>query len=80
MLLQADLLPEREQRVAALTILQQLYRGETLINNPFASIFLHVLVSEVVSWWVCFKGGVLVPSRAAQHHRGPQAGIPGPVA
>ncbi|KAJ8978713.1 hypothetical protein NQ317_015961 [Molorchus minor] len=43
MLLQNDLLPEPEQRLAAITILHELYRGEALSNTPFANVFIHLL-------------------------------------
>ncbi|XP_066142652.1 CCR4-NOT transcription complex subunit 11 [Euwallacea fornicatus] len=43
MLLQNDLLPEKEQRLAAITVLHELYRGESLVNNPFGNVFIHIL-------------------------------------
>lgn len=43
MLLQNDLLPEAEQRLAAITLLYELYRGESLANTPFANVFIHIL-------------------------------------
>lgn len=46
MLLQNNLLPEAEQRLAAVTILHELYRGESLANTPFANVFIHLLVSS----------------------------------
>lgn len=46
MLLQNDLLPEAEQRLAAVTILHELYRGDLLANTPFANVFIHLLVSN----------------------------------
>ncbi|CAG9762123.1 unnamed protein product [Ceutorhynchus assimilis] len=43
MLLQNDFLPDSEQRLAAITLLYELYRGEPLANTPFASVFIHLL-------------------------------------
>lgn len=45
MLLQTDMLPEPEQRLAAVTILHELYRGQSFTNTPFANVFIHLLVS-----------------------------------
>lgn len=45
MLLQHNLLEEPEQRLAAVTLLHELYKGESLANTPFASVFIHLLVS-----------------------------------
>ncbi|KAL3286814.1 hypothetical protein HHI36_001306 [Cryptolaemus montrouzieri] len=44
MLLQQDMLKEPEQRLAALTLLHELYRGEPLTSTPFASIFICLLL------------------------------------
>lgn len=43
MLLQNNLLPDPEQRLTAITLLHELYRGESISNTPFASLFLHLL-------------------------------------
>ncbi|CAH1175759.1 unnamed protein product [Phaedon cochleariae] len=43
MLLQNSFLPEPEQRLAAITLLYELYRGEPLANTPFANVFIHLL-------------------------------------
>lgn len=43
MLLQQDLLDEPEQRLAAITLLYELYRGDSVAQNPFASVFMHLL-------------------------------------
>ncbi|XP_030762670.1 CCR4-NOT transcription complex subunit 11-like isoform X1 [Sitophilus oryzae] len=43
MLLQYDMLPEIDQRLAAITLLYELFRGEPLGNTPFASVFIHLL-------------------------------------
>lgn len=41
-----DLLPKHVQRVVALTLLFDLYRGEPLASTPFASVFVQVLKSQ----------------------------------
>lgn len=53
MLLQHNLLPEPEQRLAAITLLYELYRGESLANTPFANVFIHLLVCDILSF--CIK-------------------------
>lgn len=45
MLLQHNFLPETEQRLAAVTLLYELYKGEPLAKTPFANVFIHLLVS-----------------------------------
>ncbi|KAJ9582860.1 hypothetical protein L9F63_022819 [Diploptera punctata] len=42
-LLQADLLPKPSQRLVAITLLHDLYRGESMAMNPFATVFIHLL-------------------------------------
>lgn len=44
MLLQQDLLKEPEQKLVAITLIYELYRGESLANTPFANVFNHLLV------------------------------------
>ncbi|KAK9874103.1 hypothetical protein WA026_002457 [Henosepilachna vigintioctopunctata] len=44
MLLQENMLREPEQRLAAITLLYELYRGEPLVNTPFASTFVYLLL------------------------------------
>lgn len=41
-----DLLPKHVQRVIALTLLFDLYKGEPLASTPFASVFVQVLKQE----------------------------------
>ncbi|XP_071852060.1 CCR4-NOT transcription complex subunit 11-like isoform X2 [Apostichopus japonicus] len=41
-----DLLPQPEQRLAALFLLWEVNKGETMGNNPFAPVFAHVLLSD----------------------------------
>lgn len=48
MLLQQDLLPDPEQRLAAVTLLHELYKGDPIAQTPFASVFVHLLVCR--SW------------------------------
>ncbi|KAF2900691.1 hypothetical protein ILUMI_05494 [Ignelater luminosus] len=43
MLLQQGLLETPEQRLAAVTLLHELYRGEPIANTPFANVFIHLL-------------------------------------
>ncbi|GJQ65941.1 hypothetical protein Trydic_g4039 [Trypoxylus dichotomus] len=43
MLLQQDLLPSPEQRLVAVTVLRELYRGEPIANTPFVNVFLQLL-------------------------------------
>ncbi|PIK58488.1 putative CCR4-NOT transcription complex subunit 11 [Apostichopus japonicus] len=40
-----DLLPQPEQRLAALFLLWEVNKGETMGNSPFAPVFAHVLLS-----------------------------------
>ncbi|CAG9837782.1 unnamed protein product [Diabrotica balteata] len=42
-LLQNNLLTDPEQRLAAITLLYELYRGEPIANTPFANVFIHLL-------------------------------------
>ncbi|KAG5875789.1 hypothetical protein JTB14_023537 [Gonioctena quinquepunctata] len=43
MLLQNSLLTEVEQRLAAITLLYELYRGDSFTSTPFANVFMHLL-------------------------------------
>lgn len=45
LLQQPDLLPSPSQRLSAITILHELYRGEPPPNNPFLPVFINILVS-----------------------------------
>ncbi|XP_018334116.1 CCR4-NOT transcription complex subunit 11 [Agrilus planipennis] len=42
-LLQQDLFEIPEQRLAAITLIYELYKGESIINSPFATVFIHLL-------------------------------------
>lgn len=42
-MLQQDILQTPEQRLSAIAILHELYRGENLSNTPFGSVFIHLL-------------------------------------
>lgn len=44
LLQQSDLLLKEPQRIAAVTLLYALYKGESMALNPFASVFVHLLV------------------------------------
>lgn len=48
MLLQQDFLKTSEQRLVAITLLHELYRGEVLRNTPFANVFVHLLVDALL--------------------------------
>ncbi|KRT86612.1 hypothetical protein AMK59_340, partial [Oryctes borbonicus] len=43
MLLQQDLLSGPEQRLVAVTVLRELYRGEPIANTPFVNVFIQLL-------------------------------------
>ncbi len=40
-----DLIPEETQKLSALFILYELYRNDNILNNPFVSVFVQILVS-----------------------------------
>ncbi|XP_067001216.1 CCR4-NOT transcription complex subunit 11 [Anabrus simplex] len=43
LLQQSDFLPKPSQRLAAICLLHDLYRGESMAMNPFATAFVHLL-------------------------------------
>ncbi|XP_065348212.1 CCR4-NOT transcription complex subunit 11 [Cloeon dipterum] len=46
LLQQSDLLLRNSQRVAAISVLYSLYKGEPISMNPFAGVFIHLLESS----------------------------------
>lgn len=53
MLLQhSDLLPKPTQRLAVISLLNDLYKGESVVSNPFVSVFIHLLVSFMLLVYV----------------------------
>ena len=49
LLLQPDMLPLPQQRVVATAILYFLYKNEPIKRNPFANVFLHIMVSPFLN-------------------------------
>lgn len=58
-----DLLPKHVQRVIALTLLFDLYKGEPLVSTPFASVFVQVLKQEDTN----INGGTKLPNHQTGH-------------
>lgn len=58
-----DLLPKNVQRIIALTLLFDLYKGEPLASTPFASVFVQVLKQEDTN----NNGGTKLPNHQTGH-------------
>ncbi|KAK6642326.1 hypothetical protein RUM43_003827 [Polyplax serrata] len=43
LLQQSDLQPKSTQRLAIISLLNDLYKGESVVSNPFLSVFIHLL-------------------------------------
>jgi hypothetical protein len=62
LLQQADLLPKPTQRLAAITLLHDMYKGESVAMSPFATVFIHLLVRQGVIWYFRFTAVLVLPT------------------
>ena len=44
-----DLLPHPTQKLAAIFLIYEMYHNDAIAANPFASVFVHLLVSKLYS-------------------------------
>jgi hypothetical protein len=69
LLQQADLLPKPSQRLAAITLLHDMYKGESVAMSPFATVFIHLLVRQGIIWYFRFITILVLPTLEVYLHK-----------